>query len=111
MDEFSQQEQIFMLGAFAMAVRSGGFSGKCHGVLSEGTVQGTISHVVQTFRAKEDRTQQKMGILSLASFYQDYSKSLKTTISNKSNKRPFRSPARQISKTSGHRDGYSIGTT
>ena len=40
-----------MLGAFGMAVREGRFSNKRHGVLAEGTVRGTISHVVQTFRA------------------------------------------------------------
>jgi hypothetical protein len=41
-----------MLGAFAMAVRSGQFSGECYGALAEGTVRGTISHVVQAFWAK-----------------------------------------------------------
>ncbi len=38
---------------------------------------------------RADRTQQKMGILSLASFYQDNSKPLETTIPKKSSKRPF----------------------
>jgi hypothetical protein len=42
-----------MLGAFAMAVREGGFSQDFHEVLVEGTVRGAVSHVVQTFRAAE----------------------------------------------------------
>jgi hypothetical protein len=47
----TQNEQIFMLGAFAMAVKEGRFSWDCHEVLVEGTVRGAVSHVVQTFRA------------------------------------------------------------
>ncbi len=49
MDSLSKQEQILMLGAFAMAVRSGWFSDKKIGTLVERTVRGTISNVVQTF--------------------------------------------------------------
>ncbi len=41
-----------MLGAFAMAVREGRFLRERHEPLAEGTVRGTISHVVQAFRAK-----------------------------------------------------------
>jgi hypothetical protein len=41
-----------MLGAFAMAVREGRFLQERHERLAEGTVQGTISHKVQAFRAK-----------------------------------------------------------
>ncbi len=52
MDKLSQQEQIFMLGSFAMAVRKGRFLGECFQVLAEGTVPGAISHVVQAFWAK-----------------------------------------------------------
>jgi hypothetical protein len=66
MDKLSQQEQIFMLGAFAIAVRSGQFSEKCHGVLAEGTVGGTISHLVQTFRAKGRQNPTKDGDLELS---------------------------------------------
>jgi hypothetical protein len=40
-----------MLGDIAMAVRSGRFSDKKIGTLVEGTVRGTISNVVQTFRS------------------------------------------------------------
>jgi hypothetical protein len=40
-----------MLRAFAMAVRSGQFSGERYGTLIEGTVRGTISHAVQAFWA------------------------------------------------------------
>jgi hypothetical protein len=41
-----------MLGVFAMAVREGRFLREYNESLAEGTVQGTISHVVQAFRAK-----------------------------------------------------------
>ena len=51
MDRFTQNEQISMLSAFAMAVREGQFSRDCHEVLFEGTVRGAISHVLQTFQA------------------------------------------------------------
>jgi hypothetical protein len=50
-DRLTQNEQIFMLGAFAMAVKEGRFSRDCHEVLVEGTVRGAVSHVVQTFWA------------------------------------------------------------
>ena len=51
MDRLTQNDQISMLGAFAMAVREGQFSQDCHKVLVEGTVRGAVSHVVQTFWA------------------------------------------------------------
>jgi hypothetical protein len=38
-----------LLGAFAMAVKSGGFSNIRFNTLAEGTVRGTFSNVVQTF--------------------------------------------------------------
>jgi hypothetical protein len=41
-----------MLGAFAMAVRTGRFLREKYKTLAEGTVRSTISHVVQTFREK-----------------------------------------------------------
>ncbi len=52
LDRLTQQERILMLGAFAMAVREGRFLQERHERLAEGTVQGTISHKVQAFRAK-----------------------------------------------------------
>ncbi len=51
MDSLSKQEQILLLGAFAMAVRSGRFSDLQFNTLVEGTVRGTISNVVQTFQS------------------------------------------------------------
>jgi hypothetical protein len=48
--KFSQVEQNLLLGAFAMAVRKGRFTKNCTEPLVEGTVRGTISHVVQAFR-------------------------------------------------------------
>jgi hypothetical protein len=52
LDRLSQKERILMLGAFALAVREGRFLWEYHECLAEGTVQGTISHVVQAFREK-----------------------------------------------------------
>ena len=51
MDQLTQNEQISMLGAFAMAVREGQLLRDCQKLLVEGTVRGAVSHVVQTFRA------------------------------------------------------------
>ncbi len=71
MDGLGTQEKILKLGAFAMAVRSGWFSGVHYGTLAEGTVRGTISHVVQAFWAKGRQNQQRMMIMNLEPFYQD----------------------------------------
>jgi hypothetical protein len=46
MNGLARQEKIFMLSAFAMAVRSGRFLGEMLNTLAEGTVRSTISHVV-----------------------------------------------------------------
>ena len=50
LDKFSQVEGNLLLGAFAMAVREGRFTKDRTEPLVEGTVRGTISHVVQAFR-------------------------------------------------------------
>jgi len=50
-DSLSKQEQIVLLGAFAMAVRRERFSDSLFNTLAEGTVRGTISNVVQTFQS------------------------------------------------------------
>jgi hypothetical protein len=50
LDGFNQVEQNLLLGAFSMAVREGRFSRDHSEQLVEGTVRGTISHVVQAFR-------------------------------------------------------------
>ena len=51
MDELDQQDRIIILGAFAIAVRSGRFLHERHEPLAEGTVKNTISSVVQAFPA------------------------------------------------------------
>jgi hypothetical protein len=51
MDSLNKQERILLLGAFAMAVRSGRFYYSHFNTLAEGTVRGTISNVVETFRS------------------------------------------------------------
>ena len=47
MNSLSNQERILLLGAFAMAVRSGRFSNSRFNTLAEGTVRDTISNMVQ----------------------------------------------------------------
>jgi hypothetical protein len=49
---YSKQEQILILRAFGMALCGGQFSSSWHDTLVEGTIRGTISHVVQAFRTK-----------------------------------------------------------
>ena len=51
MDTLARNERIVLLGAFAMAIREGRFSNNRNETLVEGTVRGTISHVVQAFRS------------------------------------------------------------
>jgi len=47
-----KSEQILLLKAFAMPVRSGRFSNLRFNTLAEGTARDTIFNVVQTFQAK-----------------------------------------------------------
>ncbi len=51
MDQLTRNERIIMLWAFAMAIREGQFLPDCHEVLIEGTVCGTVSHVILAFWA------------------------------------------------------------
>ena len=50
LDGFTRHQRLKLIGAFAMALRSGRFSRQTHGTLVEGTVRGAISYVAQTFR-------------------------------------------------------------
>jgi hypothetical protein len=50
-DSLNKQEQIFLLGAFSMAVRDGRFSKARFNTLAEGTGRDTTSNVVQTFQS------------------------------------------------------------
>ena len=54
MDEFHKGGRIRVLGAFAMALRQGRFSGPAYDTLVESTVRSTISFVSQKFR-EDDR--------------------------------------------------------
>jgi hypothetical protein len=76
MDRLTQNEQVSMLGAFAMAVREGQFLRDCHEVLVERTVRGAVSHVVQTFWAagRQNPTKDEDRELSILSSrqYQTY---------------------------------------
>ena len=73
MDSLGKQEQTLLLGAFAMAVRSGRFSDLRLNTLAEGTVRGTSSNVVQTFWSSGRQnptkdTDNKLNILLLRQF-------------------------------------------
>ena len=50
LDGFTRHQRLQLIGAFAMALRSGRFSRQTHGTLVEGTVRGAISYVAQTLR-------------------------------------------------------------
>jgi hypothetical protein len=68
MNGLARQEQILMLGAFAMAVRSGRYLAEKYDTVVEDTVRSTISHVVQTFWEKgrpnpTKNADNKLGIL------------------------------------------------
>jgi hypothetical protein len=47
---FARHQQIKLIGAFALALREGWFSGPAHDKLVESTVSGTIQNVCATFR-------------------------------------------------------------
>ena len=49
LDGLDRLQRIHIIGAFAVAVREGRFSGD-YGTLAEGTVRSTVSYVVSTFR-------------------------------------------------------------
>ena len=49
LDGFDKHQRIKLMGAFAVAMREGRFSGD-YGTLAEGTVRGSISYVVSSFR-------------------------------------------------------------
>ena len=50
LDDFSQPQRTLLIGAFAMALREGRFSGPAYDSLATGTITNTISSVAQTFR-------------------------------------------------------------
>jgi hypothetical protein len=49
-ENFSQEQQHSIIGAFTMAVREGRFSKGAHEQLAAGTVGGTVQYVSATFR-------------------------------------------------------------
>ena len=53
LDFFKRGQRIRLMGAFAMALREGRFSGSSYDTLAEGTVRGAISLVSQTFRQND----------------------------------------------------------
>jgi hypothetical protein len=50
LESFSKHQQIKFIGAFALALREGRFSGPAYDRLVESTIAGTISYVCATFR-------------------------------------------------------------
>jgi len=50
LDGFERADRIKLMGAFAMALREGRFSGQAHDSLAEGTVRNSISYVASSFR-------------------------------------------------------------
>ena len=50
LDGFDRANKIKLMGAFAMALREGRYSGPAHDTLVEGTIRNAISYVAQTFR-------------------------------------------------------------
>jgi hypothetical protein len=50
LDSFTRSQQNKIIGAFAMALQQGQFSGPSHDTLAVGTIQNTISDIYATFR-------------------------------------------------------------
>ena len=59
LDHFKRRQRIRLMGAFAMAVHEGGFSGPSYDTLTESIVRGAISFVLQTFRENERQNSTK----------------------------------------------------
>ena len=53
LDHFKKPQRIKLMGAFAMALRGGRFSGPAYDSLAEGTIRSTILYVAQTFREND----------------------------------------------------------
>ena len=53
LDGFSRPQRIKLMGAFAVAMREGRFSGPAHDVLAESTIRSAISYVASTFREND----------------------------------------------------------
>ena len=53
LDGLDRHGRIKLMGAFAMALREGRFSGSAHAPLVESTIRNTISYVAQTFREND----------------------------------------------------------
>jgi hypothetical protein len=63
LDNFEPHHRIKLIGAFAQALRDGRFSGPAYETLAHGTINNTISSLVQTFRDndREDPTRDRDG--------------------------------------------------
>ena len=53
LDNFSRGQRIRIVGAFAMAMRGGRFSGPSYDTLAEGTIRDAVSYVASTFREND----------------------------------------------------------
>ena len=53
LDNFTRPQRIKLMGAFAMALRGGRFSGPAYDTLAEGTIRSAISYVASTFREND----------------------------------------------------------
>jgi hypothetical protein len=89
MDGLGKQEKILMLGAFAMMSDLENSQGDAMGHwLREQS--GLPSHMwYRPSGQRVERTQQRMQIMILASFYQDSFKPFERKIPNKSSKKPY----------------------
>ena len=107
MDTLARHEKIIMLGAFAMAVREGGFLQDCYKVLVEGTVRGAVSHVVQAFRAAGRQNPTKDEDRELIFLFSQQFRAYKTKDPiQKQQKGPTIYPAQQIREATSDRARY-----
>jgi hypothetical protein len=53
LENFSRGQRIRLIGAFAMAMRGGRFSGPAYDTLAEGTIRGAVSFVASSFREND----------------------------------------------------------
>jgi hypothetical protein len=89
LDGLDRYGQIKLMGAFAMALREGRFSGLAHDSLVEGTIRNTISYVAQTFREKIDPTQPRTKMASLEDFYRGSTDLLEIETQPRNSRKPY----------------------
>ena len=81
--------RIKLMGAFAMALREGRFSGPAHDSLVQGTIRNTIPMWLRPSRRTIDPTQPRTKMTSLEDFYRGSTDPLETDTQPRNSRKPY----------------------